>query len=293
MLRTILRGAKVLTSLGQPGLRVEEYLLGQICPDGGFADISGKSDLYYTSFGFEALSALSPEKATGISGRLTDYLRTFGVGGQLDLVHLACLARCWAKVWNGQGVDEDLRSAIAARLGEFRCDDGGFSLFPDMPDGSSVYNCFLALCIIADLSMTNRPDDRIAEYVAKCIIPSGGYGNTVSDGVATTPTTAAAIAVLLSLGREADGSALDWLTEQGSDGAFFAVEGLPMGDLLSTATALHTLQLAGRNIDHIAEDSRRYVMSLLCDDGSFAATNYDSSGDCEYVFYALLALGSI
>ena len=47
--------------LGDSTTLVERFLHSQLNKDGGFQDRSGKSDLYYTVFGLEALIALSAE----------------------------------------------------------------------------------------------------------------------------------------------------------------------------------------------------------------------------------------
>src|SRR5438874_4045495 len=84
--------------LGDSADLVQTFLLGQQNPDGGFKDREGKSDLYYTVFGLEGLSAFtvhSPQAAQVVE-RAELYLHTFGSGEGLDFVHLCSLARCWA-----------------------------------------------------------------------------------------------------------------------------------------------------------------------------------------------------
>lgn len=79
---------------------VAEFLRGRQRPDGGFADRSGKSDLYYTVFGLQGLLSVdAPFDASAVAG----YLRPFGDGEGLDLVHLACLARAWACLCDATG----------------------------------------------------------------------------------------------------------------------------------------------------------------------------------------------
>ena len=74
---------------------VEQFIRGQMNADGGFNDSAGASDLYYTVFGLECLMAL---RADIPASAVVPYLQMFGEGVGLDLVHLACLARCWADV---------------------------------------------------------------------------------------------------------------------------------------------------------------------------------------------------
>ena len=79
--------------LGESRDLVSSFLRERVNPDGGFQDRAGASDLYYTVFGLDALIALQeplPIDETAV------YLNRFGDGVNLDLVHLACLARAWA-----------------------------------------------------------------------------------------------------------------------------------------------------------------------------------------------------
>ena len=78
--------------LGDASSAVAEFLLAGFNDDGGAADRSGRSDLYYTVFALEGLVALQREIPPHVRG----FLERFNGGRDLDLVHLCCLARCWA-----------------------------------------------------------------------------------------------------------------------------------------------------------------------------------------------------
>src|SRR5687768_15348753 len=81
--------------LGESRDLVAAFLHSRLNDDGGFQNRAGASDLYYTVFGVEGLVALQePVPAEAVAS----YLKQFTDGGDLDLVHLACLARCWASV---------------------------------------------------------------------------------------------------------------------------------------------------------------------------------------------------
>src|SRR2546423_1498619 len=72
---------------------VTQFLRSQQNEDGGFKDRKGKSDLYYTVFGLDALAALQQPFD---KDRIRSYAESFGDGATLDFVHLCALARCWA-----------------------------------------------------------------------------------------------------------------------------------------------------------------------------------------------------
>ena len=104
--REMLQVARLATKqLGDAAARVETFLRGQIHDDGGGCDRAGASDLYYTVFVLEGLFALRVESPTD---RVATYLERFGDGADLDLVHLACLARSWASMPVGVGSKSSL-----------------------------------------------------------------------------------------------------------------------------------------------------------------------------------------
>src|SRR5437867_10339766 len=86
--------------LGDSADLIRGFLRRQQNDDGGFKDRSGRSDLYYTVFGIEALLALQADLPME---RLAAFLSRFGNGEQLDFVHLCCLARCRTALAGLQG----------------------------------------------------------------------------------------------------------------------------------------------------------------------------------------------
>src|SRR2546423_15218327 len=99
---------------------VADFVRGQMNADGGFNDRAAASDLYYTVFGLECLMAL---RADLPASQVLPYLQMFGEGVGLDLVHLACLARCWANV---SKTTPQNAAAIAERIEKHRADDGRY-----------------------------------------------------------------------------------------------------------------------------------------------------------------------
>ena len=66
----------------------------------------------------------------------------------------------------------------------------------------------------------------------------------------------------------------------------------PIPDLLSTATSLHALSAVGVPIDNVREGMLDFVDSLWTGT-AFVANWEEDEVDCEYAFYALLALGHL
>ena len=83
------------TLLGDAADLTARFLSSRLNPDGGFQDRDGGSDLYYTVFGLEALIALRRDLPVTDVRR---YLEHHEVPDDLDFVHTACVARCWADI---------------------------------------------------------------------------------------------------------------------------------------------------------------------------------------------------
>jgi prenyltransferase beta subunit len=276
------------TLLGDARDLVHAFLQSRLNPDGGFQNRSGESDLYYTVFGLEGLCALSapPPPAT------VAYLETFADAASLDFVHLTCLARAWATA-RPEGAPPDIVSALAQRLDRFRAADGGYATDPGAARGT-VYACFLGLGAAQDL----RADVPHPEGLITCLdglrAADGGFANHQGSEDGSTPATAAAVLLLRHVDRPPDARLADWLLARcHRDGGFFAAPRAPVPDLLSTATALHALVAMHASIDHIREPCLDFVDTLWTRDGGFYGSWADSTLDCEYTYYGLLALGHL
>jgi hypothetical protein len=269
---------------------VVRFARGGFGPDGGFRGRGGESDLYYTLFAVEILLALDAELP---SEAVASYLRSFGAGDSLDLVHLACLARCWADL-PGREPSAAVRQAILERLDRCRLADGGFGHRPGETRGS-VYYGLLALNAYQDFG-AELPDSRALALASR---PGGDE---------PTPLLAGALLLLAELGEVSpDAVPLDdaknrLLARHDGRGGFAALPGLPVADLLSTATALHALARTGVSVETCRASCLRFVNSLWSGDdgrrgvsaeGGFRGVAGDGVIDSEYTFYGLLSLGHL
>ncbi len=275
------------TLLGDAADLTAEFLAARLNPDGGFQDRGGASDLYYTVFGLEALTAL---RRTLPSAGVRRYLERHDDPAELDFVHTACLARCWADIG---AAGEAPAGALVERLEAYRTPDGGYS-----PTGGSehgtAYGSFLALGAYEDLGVPLAEPDRLADSLAALRAADGGYGNRPGSADGLTPPTAAALTVQRRLARPADPRAVAWLRARHlPGGGFCASAATPIPDLLSTATALHALAGAHTPLEPLKESCLDFVDSLWTNTGGFYGNWGDDVQDCEYTFYALLALGHL
>lgn len=282
-------------ALGDSTEAVRQFFCRRLSDDGGFQGRDGHSDLYYTVFGLEAsgsLEASIPYKP------VADYLHGFGTGSSLDLVHLASLVRCRTNLadCDGQEIDPATRDAMRAHLMRFQCDDGGFATSVGAARGH-VYGGFLALGACQDLEIDDLDPELMVASVQSLKMPDGGYSNEPTMNVSATAATAAAITIFHYLQRSVPESAVEWLIARAAPSGGFAALPLPadlaVPDLLSTATALHALTLAGVSLETLREANLDYLDSLWSVRGGFHGHPADDVLDCEYTYYGLLSLGDL
>ena len=282
-------------ALGDSTDAVRQFFCRHVCDDGGFEGRDGHSDLYYTVFGLEASMAFDARIPYEL---VADYLGRFGVGHRLDLVHLASLIRCRANMADhlGTQIDRDIRETMTVRLMQFQCADGGFSTSVGAARGH-VYGSFLALGACQDLQIDDLAPDALVASVQSLQMPDGGYSNEPTMNVSATAATAAAITILHYLQRPIPESAIQWLLARAAASGGFAALPLPadftVPDLLSTATALHALTLAGMSPETLKEPNLDYLDSLWNTCGGFHGHPADDVLDCEYTYYGLLTLGAL
>ena len=265
----MLQVARLAPSLLQEAAEpVATFLREQFNPDGGARDRAGTSDLYYTVFALEGLIALQQDPPTD---RVRAYLSRFASGDGLDFVHLTCLARCWAALGKG-ALTEELSGPLALKILQ-----GG---------NDSVYHQFLKFGALEDLGAATDDPEGATTQILSLQSPDGSF-------MGTTPTTAAAVALLHHLGADVPRNAIDWLYGRARpQGGFFPAPDSPVPDLLSTATALHALTAAHAPLGALRDPMLDFVDTLWTGKG-FCGSWADDEVDSEYTWYGLLSLGHL
>jgi hypothetical protein len=247
--------------------RIARFIDSCRCPEGGYRGRSTTSDLYYTQFALAVGQAL----ARPVPEADIDHVASLADGAGLDFVHRAALGRCQGLL-AATGVVLAGGDGIRQSLARFRTPDGGYAREPDAA-AASPYDTFLAAMAGAPLSAA-----------------SAKFASLPADS--PTPVLAAALSLAAALGTgPAPGIVPTLLRRAAADGGFHAVTGCPQPDLLSTAVALFALRLAGTEVPALSRHLA-FVVSLWNDDGGFSGAPADVASDCEYTFYALLALGA-
>ena len=274
--------------LGDSAQLVARFLHSQLNDDGGFRNRSGESDLYYTVFGLEGFIALGIEPP---SSRVAEYLRGFGAGDGLDLVHLGCLIRCWANICrSGPPIPA---TGLLDCIESHRGGSGGYNTMPGEETGTA-YGCFLAMAAYQDLRREMPDPDVVIRCLRALRTDDGGYANQRELPVGLTPSTAAAATLFRHLGEEPPDGLSAWLLARcRKDGGFYATPAAPVPDLLSTATALHALSGMKAPIEPVKEGCLDFLDSLWTATGGFYGSWADDALDCEYTYYGLLALGHL
>ena len=245
------------TYLAKDAERIIQFTLTRQNPDGGFRGKDQSSDLYYTMFAVATLTAFD---ADFDREKVLNYLQSHEEAN-LDLVHLACLVRSFANLTDNPP-DETLCERITNQLEIYRSADGGYSLSPNA-QYSSAYACFLAIGLLQDLCIEPPQPQAIIKSLELLKLPNAAYTNDQQIPFGATSPTAAAVTTLLQLNQPIDPQSVEFLFSQCSpDGGFFAFENAPLPDLLSTATAIHTLSVAGADLKKIKEPCLDFVKSL-------------------------------
>jgi hypothetical protein len=284
--------------LGKASELVISFIRNRQNPDGGFKGRSDTSDIYYTMFGFDCLTAL---KSTPIFP-IEQFLAEHGSIENLDFVHLCSLTNLLSAIFpNDTGAKsiEDLEfdanefGRIANQIEKYRAADGGYNVVKGL-SRSSIYGNFLAISTLEEIGAQLPDGNIIVNSIMKLKSADGGFANEPDLKEGTTTATAAAIVLLDKFGVKSYSENINWLLKMfHPSGGFLASPSAPIPDLLSTATALHCLSETGLDMNLIKEKCLDYLDSLWSAEGAFYGTWADETTDVEYTFYGLLALGSL
>jgi prenyltransferase beta subunit len=265
---------------------VEAFILSHQDADGGFMDRDGTSDLYYTVFAIDGLSALQSELP---QASIEGYLATFGNGQDLDFVHRCCLARARAAIRH----DITDIGALLLNLEQFRTPDGGYKQKPGASN-STAYGCLLAYGAYSDHGLDVPGKEKFTDCLNSLQTPDGGWGNEPGMAQGTVSAAAAAVVVSRCLHLPIPQTAAPWLIGCAHpEGGFRAFPEAPIPDLLSTAVSLHALEVLQADYSHLKEACLDFVDSLWVNDGGFHGHWADDDLDLEYTYYGLLALGHL
>ncbi len=280
LFRTLQKGKEQLGT--EAVRRIADFVRSQRTEEHSFKDKSGKADLYYTAFGWTLsyILGIEPDQK-----KMDAYLSIQNTES-LDLIHYAAYMRCRmiSRLIKGGKTGLWAHSLFATKIRTL-------DTFASIPhhDPQSPYTRFIWLSLLEDAGQHIYKEKNLTNTLADYHLPGGGYMNTKDGLTATTNATVAALAVKGQLnGYKADEDLLYLRDRQETTGGFSAAMASPVPDLLSTATALFTLNCYNTPPNYPVRD---FIEAHWLDSGGFSATVLEDDSDVEYTFYGLLALG--
>ena len=272
MMQTLKEAVATLESGTADTMR--RYLLSCRTPRGAFVGRNGREDLYYTTFGW-LLSLVMDIPPVGSEA---DWLKAQPLE-PADPVHAAAWVKCHLLAATRQHMPLLL---VNLRRNKALVPNA----YPEHP-----YATFLQLGMAEDLNRRVYPfKEKWLPLLDAHKTPDGGYSNVPGSASFTTEATAAALVVKGQMLGYDPAAAQPLRAAQTESGGWKASSGAPVPDLLSTATALFALKQSGCRPRLDATD---FVEAHYHPDGTFVPTLLDDTGDVEYLFYGLLALGSL
>jgi hypothetical protein len=244
---------------------IRSFIRNKLTPQGGFADRAGKSDLYYSLFGYYIAEAFS---VTDAIDSLKNYIKNKVTDSNLSGVNLYCGAILYAKLHGIDDLTQKLGRRITAELKVSQVKQAEYSNFMG----------FLALYYLGDFLALKRLINQYKSNDLHTELPC---------------PVIAANTILLSLAGHYDRSGENRLKSfYRRNGGFAAVSHAPFEDLLSTGVALYALNFIDADTRVMKPDCLSFIDGLY-EDGGFRSTQTDFETDVEYTFYGLLALGSL
>ena len=267
---------------------ITEFINSMQNPDGGFRGRNNaQSDIYYAVFATLSSIALTGSVPDGLPA----YSLSFKNPQELDLIHLCSLIRLFAACQNTENGSE-----LLGLIESYRSNDGGYNHIKREAKESTPYGVFLAFSAYNDMGKKIPKIYKLLPSIYRCKTPDGGFSNTPDSGKGSTNATAAALTIL-------SGNLQNFLLKKNAkfllsmsftQGGFKATKEAPIPDILSTATALFALNKINYKIP---EDLREKTFEMIEDhwgeSGGFLGNLGETVADCEYTFYALLAMGSM
>ena len=263
--------------------------------DGGFKgrNIFG-SDLYYSMFATLAYLSLTNKIPKGIQ----KYITEVGNPEDFDLIHLCALSRLYqcTKI----PLSGPQKARFATELETYRTQDGGYSHIAQYAEKSTPYGIFLAVSAYHELEIDITDDEKLIDALLTCSTKDSGFSNTPETGIGTTNATAAALTAITMLQQKSKGRKMIkggikfLLSMRFPWGGFKAMKDAPLPDILSTATTLFALNQLQYSIPkEFKQKTLIMIENHWAESGGFFGNQGETLPDCEYTFYALLAMGAV
>lgn len=297
---------------------IRKFLQSCLHPHGGFTDRAGKADPYYSVFAYFLAYVFNLEIPINAQKK---FITSWKESHSIDLIHAVSLFQCsiliealeirdnnkkLSKLFSGSDfMKNQVKSKIVKRvkashsdlltiIEEYRSADAGFNHTNKRSPEGNIYATFLVWGLYQDLGISQKENEEMLACISKLQLSDGSYVNVSSSKEGITSATSAGLIMQMATGEEPNPDSVSWLKKRfNSQGGCTLAENIPMADMLNTATALLALKLAGEPMNDFASKTAAFINLHWDESGGFFGSIADMKADCEYSFYALLALGLI
>lgn len=296
--------------------RVREYLTSQMHSEGGFKDRAGNPDPYYSVFGYTLAFIFDLEIPVNKQLR---FVERWSSKHEIDFIHAISLVQCkilisiinlksQGKIVKHISHSEFVKDLVQKKIVKeviqksndllkiiesYRSKNKGYNQSHKNADHASTYAAFLAWTLFQDLGLLSD-EEELLRSIQNLRKEDGSFVNEKNSSSGVTTATAAGLIMSVSLKEVNVEKSISWLKSRWiGQGGFVAAESLPIADLLSTSTALLALKMADCSLANYSEACSDFISLHWDNSGGFFGSVADMHPDCEYTYYALLALGLI
>ena len=182
--------------------KVFDFIMARQNSDGGFRGRGAESDLYYTLFSVAVLKIL--DRVVPVF-KVWKYVRSFGAGRDLDLVHLTCLIRLrlafplppWTRKRLFRVLEQRREESVYGRFLTLMAFDK-WTLDPNFTVAADAPTPNLAAAALLN------PTDGLAAALLGRFVKSGGFSPSAKVGAADLLSTATAVFALVYLKTNLD-----------------------------------------------------------------------------------------
>ncbi len=297
-------------------LVIKDYLYSCLNKTGGFSDRTGVADPYYSVFGYTLAYIFEIEISVE---KQFKFLEDWEKNNEIDLIHAASLIHCKLllaaidskskakklakKLSKVNFIKNIVKKNIVTQISKensglldiiktYKSRDNGYNHVAKNADKGTVYAAFLVWSLFQDLDINKRELNDIIKSIESLENNNGSFVNENVSKTGVTSTTAAGLIMKLLDNKMDSGKTIIWIKKrQDMRGGFKAIDGNVPADLLSTATALTALNIANENTRISVSKTEDFINLHWDEPGGFFGSVADMTPDCEYTYYALLALG--
>lgn len=245
---------------------IKHYVISQQNNDGGFSNKAGKSDVYYSLFGYFLCQGLG---LTEQVNHLRKFTREKAVNKTHNQVDWFCKAILYKQLVADKKKIMDFKKELK-------------QIVSANDSATNSYQPFLSL---------------LAFYYFKdyhsmfTLISSQEEQYNIHENK-PTPVMAAKLVLLKLAAKDTKGYKEALMSRYDKSGGFRASLSSPLPDLLSTSVSLYAMVFANANLSLIKPACFEFINRLF-ENGGFVAYEWDDTPDIEYTFYGLLALGAL